>query len=345
MSSGWPASTWTSCKVSTSPSSARDCKSGQCKKPGKRPGKKPSKGTEKRSAQGRHADLLPTIRDREPRPLAADPKALGIRDPRLAVQPRIAIVMARYARSSPRHLPRPLPCRISGGLVLGQVPVPAETCGNAPGCTRRPPTSLLRCSPAPRRPEPEPEHADPAEAKKQERLQKIRQLTFDRRPAAILKAWSTPRDEALKAPEPNAATIQNIQTPAAVRRPPRRKHAERSRASSMPARSYCRGCRRDRPAKRAERQARWLRPRVAGVPVRRHPGRLAGSQGAFWPSFPQERGKAAYEQLIQSLGSPPGMQGNACRCKCSSNANADADEHGHALWHEHQRAAQRRSSS
>ena len=37
--------------------------------------------------------------------------------------------------------------------------------------------------------------ATPAEAKKQERLQKIRQLTFDRRPAAILKAWSTPREE------------------------------------------------------------------------------------------------------------------------------------------------------
>ena len=33
---------------------------------------------------------------------------------------------------------------------------------------------------------------------KQEHLQKIRQLTFDRRPSAILKAWSTPRDEALE---------------------------------------------------------------------------------------------------------------------------------------------------
>ena len=40
--------------------------------------------------------------------------------------------------------------------------------------------------------------AAPADPKKQERLQKIRQLTFDRRPAAILKAWSTPREEAIK---------------------------------------------------------------------------------------------------------------------------------------------------
>ena len=40
--------------------------------------------------------------------------------------------------------------------------------------------------------------AAPADPKKQERLQKIRQLTFDRRPTAILKAWSTPREEAIK---------------------------------------------------------------------------------------------------------------------------------------------------
>ncbi len=40
--------------------------------------------------------------------------------------------------------------------------------------------------------------AVPADPKKQERLQKIRQLTFDRRPTAILKAWSTPREEAIK---------------------------------------------------------------------------------------------------------------------------------------------------
>src|SRR4051812_9437612 len=33
--------------------------------------------------------------------------------------------------------------------------------------------------------------------KKQERLQKIQQLTFDRRPSAILKAWATPREVAL----------------------------------------------------------------------------------------------------------------------------------------------------
>jgi hypothetical protein len=38
-----------------------------------------------------------------------------------------------------------------------------------------------------------------AQAKQQARLQKIQQLNFDRRPSAILKAWSVPRDQALKA--------------------------------------------------------------------------------------------------------------------------------------------------
>src|SRR5262245_55955066 len=42
---------------------------------------------------------------------------------------------------------------------------------------------------------------DPAEARKQEHLQKVRQLTFDRRPSAILKAWATPREEAIKEAE------------------------------------------------------------------------------------------------------------------------------------------------
>src|ERR1700722_1351689 len=47
----------------------------------------------------------------------------------------------------------------------------------------------------------QPSAPDPAEAKKQEHLQKIKQLTFDRRPSSILKAWSTPREEAVTRPE------------------------------------------------------------------------------------------------------------------------------------------------
>ena len=41
--------------------------------------------------------------------------------------------------------------------------------------------------------------------KKQERLQKIQQLTFDRRPSAILKAWATPREVALEEPKDQPA--------------------------------------------------------------------------------------------------------------------------------------------
>ncbi len=60
---------------------------------------------------------------------------------------------------------------------------------------------------------------DPAEAKKQEHLQKIRQLAFDRRPSAILKAWSTPRDEAIKEAEnPSAQSpMQGQANPAMLR--------------------------------------------------------------------------------------------------------------------------------
>lgn len=41
----------------------------------------------------------------------------------------------------------------------------------------------------------------PADPQKQQRLQKINGLAFDRRPSAILRAWSTPRDEAIKEPD------------------------------------------------------------------------------------------------------------------------------------------------
>ena len=67
---------------------------------------------------------------------------------------------------------------------------------------------------------------DPAEAKKQEHLQKIRQLAFDRRPSAILKAWSTPRDEAIKEAENPAGQGQaNPGMPIAMSRAMRRAQA------------------------------------------------------------------------------------------------------------------------
>lgn len=58
-----------------------------------------------------------------------------------------------------------------------------------------------------------------ADAKKQERLQKLQQLTFDRRPSAVLKAWSTPREVALNEPA-GAATnpAGGAMSPAVIRR-------------------------------------------------------------------------------------------------------------------------------
>ena len=84
---------------------------------------------------------------------------------------------------------------------------------------------------------------DPAEAKKQEHLQKIRQLAFDRRPSAILKAWSTPRDEAIKEAENPAGQGQaNPGMPIAMPRAMRRcaggyggEHAEHGGRAPSPA--------------------------------------------------------------------------------------------------------------
>ena len=166
---------------------------------------------------------------------------------------------------------------------------------------------------------------DPAEALKQERLQKIRQLTFDRRPAAILKAWSTPRDEALKQPEPSAATIQNIQTPAAVRR-----------AATAKARGTLAGV---ISAGQLVSPGAAVAAGPATAPNAKPDGfdqELRGFQYDVtlgdWPAvkrflakLPQEEGKAAYEQLIAEPEQHAGYAGQhadanaACkcsRCKC-----------------------------
>ena len=65
---------------------------------------------------------------------------------------------------------------------------------------------------------PAPTPADAAKAteeqqKKQQRMQKIQQLTFDRRPSAILKAWATPREVALEEADKEG---ENQQQPVAV---------------------------------------------------------------------------------------------------------------------------------
>jgi hypothetical protein len=50
--------------------------------------------------------------------------------------------------------------------------------------------------------------ANEAEQKKQQRMQKIQQLAFDRRPSSILKAWATPREVALAETEKDGTNQQ-----------------------------------------------------------------------------------------------------------------------------------------
>ena len=175
--------------------------------------------------------------------------------------------------------------------------------------------------------------ATPADAKKQERLQKIRQLTFDRRPSAILKAWSTPREEAIKN-GPNPAAPAGMAMAAAMPRAARRvvnggggDHAA-ARDDRGPER-----CGRRRAGGRRQQRARPVRPRAARLPVRRHARRLAGVK-AFLKKLPEDEGKAAYEQLIQGLGSPPvdARQHADAADANAADADADADEYGDVVW-------------
>ena len=143
-----------------------------------------------------------------------------------------------------------------------------------------------KCSPSGRRQSRR--RADPAEAKKQEHLQKIRQLTFDRRPSAILKAWSTPRDEAIKEAE-NPASQVRPGRPGACRRPCSTVDAGvtgRHRAVAMPNRRRRRPARRPPPAPSSTRSIAssgdfsTTSPWATGRPSRRS-----------WPSSPRRRAR------------------------------------------------------
>ena len=100
------------------------------------------------------------------------------------------------------------------GTARGQVPAPAPTATASPSTAKTStavaanPKAQAQAAALPDLPADvfanptqvagQPGSPDPAQAKKQEHLQKIRQLMFDRRPSAILKAWSTPKEEAIK---------------------------------------------------------------------------------------------------------------------------------------------------
>ena len=182
---------------------------------------------------------------------------------------------------------------------------------------------------------------DPAEAKKQEHLQKIRQLTFDRRPSAILKAWSTPRDEAIEGDRRMPRPVRRCGVPSG--------RGEGAGGCGRCGRQSCSpGRRTDAPVPAAgtaaECQARPFDQELKGFQYDVTLGDWPAVK-AFLAKLPKEEGKAAYEQLIQGLSNPPGMQGNTQMQNADANADADADEHGHALRHEHEQRRRSRSSS
>ncbi len=134
---------------------------------------------------------------------------------------------------------------------------------------------------------------DPAEAKKQEHLQKIKQLTFDRRPSSILKAWSTPREEALTCPESD----DSAQAPVAnVRRMARGMVVATPNGVPATAPSG------DAKVDPFDRDLKSFQYDVT-----------LGDWSAvksFLAKLNKDEGKAAFDQLIQSLSNPMVMQGN-----------------------------------
>jgi hypothetical protein len=164
-----------------------------------------------------------------------------------------------------------------------------------------------------------------ADATKQEHLQKLRQLTFDRRPSAILKAWSTPRDEAVKQPETNASTVQNAQSLAVAQR-------------AVPAR-----VRRLQSATATAGQV--IAPNAAALATAGQAPEansnafdlmLKGFQydvtRGDWPAvkmflakLPQDEGKAAYEQLIIGLNNLSGMQANMMQAQMQQQMQINMD--------------------
>ena len=174
------------------PKQCSNCKSGQCKKPGKKPGKGSSQGRgEERCPQGR---------------LGPAAGQFGLVSGTATTLPAPSVLPCTHTEGL--YLPCTFaivlaPFALHHGLSLAvrraRRDLPESRRGRRPRPRRR--CNLARsglCAILTARMSGQASANSTAEAKKQEHLQKIRQLTFDRRPSAILKAWSTPREEAMK---------------------------------------------------------------------------------------------------------------------------------------------------
>ena len=145
-----------------------------------------------------------------------------------------------------------------------------------------------------------------ADPKKQERLQKIRQLTFDRRPSSILKAWSTPREVG---DQTSRFIRERSQANPAPRWPARRfglPVASRAQTAgvlagvTMPAGTNAAGT-------NAAADPFDLDLRGFQYDVTRGDWKAVKT---FVARLPEDEGKAAYEQLIAGLSNPQGAMAN-----------------------------------
>lgn len=147
---------------------------------------------------------------------------------------------------------------------------------------------------------------DPAAAaKKQEHLQKIRQLAFDRRPSAILKAWSMSREDAIKQaenPTPQQPMPGNPGMPLSVARAARRAVTNMATTVINPAAAASNAAGAQAPADSFDHDLQGFRYDVTLGDWK--------SVRQFLVKLPEDEGKALYEQLIQGLGSFPGTQMN-----------------------------------
>ncbi len=148
-----------------------------------------------------------------------------------------------------------------------------------------------------------PSTVDPAKEaeaaqKKQQRLQKIQQLTFDRRPSAILKAWATPREEALKeAAISSQGPAPQVVTPGRVIR----RVGPNGRVMQVVPGGEPPGANAGKPDSFDSDLRAFQRDVTLGE---------WASVKKFLASLDKEEGKAAYGQLIQALaGGQVGMPG------------------------------------
>jgi hypothetical protein len=135
------------------------------------------------------------------------------------------------------------------------------------------PTSVFAASPAAS------SAAEPVDPKKAQRLQKIQQITFDRRPSSILRAWSSPDDPADAEPASASSSLATARIRAGV-------------APAVPASATASPVKPDpfdlelRTLQRAVTLGDWAAVK------------------AFLAKLPDDEGKPLYRRLLDTLASP-----------------------------------------